>query len=234
MDQNSAWIPVVSGSMLASLGLARRSTAGYALAAVGGALLFKGAQSWTSKTDRRPQYARGVMVKKTIRVAASPERCYQFWRKLANLPQFMEHIESIRILDDKRSHWRARAGGAVAEWDAEIITDRPDEIIGWRSLPGSQVATAGSVRFEPVPVKGAPGTKVRVVLKYNPPGGSVMAAFLNLLGDSPETQISKELQRFRNIVEAATPPESDALVETASEDSFPASDAPAWTTSSAR
>lgn len=234
MTQPRIWVPLVSGGMLASLGIARRSRAGYALAALGGAMLFEGALRWRSRNDHRPGFARGVMVKKAIRVKANPDECYAFWRKLENLAQFMDHIESIQILDEKRSRWKAKTpAGTVAEWEAEITADRENELIGWRSLPGSQVATAGSVRFERATVTGGYGARITVALKYNPPGGALTAAVLSLLGESPGKQLEADLKRFKSLMEKSRQiPASDEWVELASEDSFPASDPPAWTSAS--
>ena len=74
---------------------------------------------------------------------------YAFWRTLDNLPRVMEHLESVTVLDGRRSRWVAAAPlGTTVEWDAEIINEVPDKVIGWRSVPGSTVATAGSVNFE--------------------------------------------------------------------------------------
>src|SRR4051812_22284164 len=85
--------------------------------------------------------ARGgtTQVKKSIIINRSPEELYRFWRDFENLPRFMNHLESVRVLDDKRSHWVAKApAGTSVEWDAEIIEDRPGELIAWRSLAGSE------------------------------------------------------------------------------------------------
>ncbi|MBV8907001.1 MAG: cyclase/dehydrase, partial [Acidobacteriia bacterium] len=57
----------------------------------------------------------------TVAINRSPEECYQLWRDFANLPRFMRHVESIEVLDDRRSHWVVRGpGGSSIEWDAEI------------------------------------------------------------------------------------------------------------------
>src|SRR5262245_18242709 len=78
---------------------------------------------------------------------AAPE-LYAFWRNLSQLPQFLAHLKEVREIDHRKSHWAARGPmGISVEWDAEIITDTPNEVISWRSLPGSDVDTAGSVHF---------------------------------------------------------------------------------------
>ena len=102
----------------------------------------------------------------------TPWDLYQFWRNFENLPRFMKHLKSVKVLDEKRSHWVAKApAGRTVEWDAEIINDEPNALIAWRSLGGADVDNAGSVRFVPGPE--GRGTEVRVVIDYIPPAGRV-------------------------------------------------------------
>jgi len=61
-------------------------------------------------------------------------------------------IESIEVRDEKRSHWTAVGPeGLRVTWDAEITTDRENEMIGWRSIDGSMLETPGYIRFERAP-----------------------------------------------------------------------------------
>ena len=92
---------------------------------------------------------RAWKVERSIVVYAPQERVFRFWRNFANLPRFMKHLEEVRVLDDRRSHWVARSvGGVRVEWDAEIHNYIPNELIAWRSLEGADIPNAGSVRFE--------------------------------------------------------------------------------------
>ena len=116
----------------------------------------------------------------------------------------MRNLESVKV-DGDRSHWVARGPlGHSVEWDAEIVNRRENELIAWRSLEGSQVDTAGSVHF--VPLGGDRGTEVRVVLKYDPPGGRIGSAVAWLFGASPERQIREDLRRFKQVMETGTVP----------------------------
>jgi uncharacterized membrane protein len=125
---------------------------------------------------------------------------YRYWRNFENLPSFMNHLKSVTA-DGNRSHWVAKAPlGTSVEWDAEVITDRRGELIGWRSLEGSDVDAAGSVHF--TEARGGRGTEVRVVLKYDPPAGKVGAAVARWLGAAPEQQIAEDLDSFKRLMEA--------------------------------
>jgi uncharacterized membrane protein len=182
-------------------------------------------------------YGYGIKIKRAVTVNAPTGQLYAFWRRLENLSILFDNVVSVSVLDDSHSHWTLKVpGGMTLEWDAEITIDRKDEMIGWRSLPGANLDNAGYVRFERA--TGGRGTVVRVALQYNPPAGKLGAALATLLGEKPASQIEEALRKFKQLVEtgeiARTSDEqriaqSTEAVEAASEESFPASDAPAWT-----
>jgi uncharacterized membrane protein len=145
----------------------------------------------------------GIRVEQAVTINRPREEIYRFWRNFENLPRFMDHLESVRVLDEQRSHWVAKGpAGTRIEWDAEIHNEIPSELIAWRSLPGAEVDHAGSVHFEPV---GDAGTEVRVILRYDPPGGKAGAAVARLFGEEPSQQVAEDLRRFKQVMEAAEP-----------------------------
>ena len=141
-----------------------------------------------------------IPVTASLIIDRSPEELYQQWRDFSNLPHFMQHLERIDVHDDRRSHWVAKGpAGAAIEWDAEIIDDRPNERIAWRSMEGAQVDHAGSIRFEPAP--GNRGTIVTVEMQYRPPLGTLGAAVAAWFGEEPSQQIKMDLRRFKQVME---------------------------------
>ena len=153
-----------------------------------------------SADDGGAQTERGsVPVNKSIVVNATAEEVYNYWRDLENLPRFMRYLESVQVTGEGRSHWVAKAPGGSVEWDAEITEDRPNQLISWRSLEGSEVETSGTVRFEPA--TGGRGTVVHVTLDYNPPAGAVGALFAKLFGEDPDGEMQTDLRRFKQIIE---------------------------------
>jgi uncharacterized membrane protein len=213
------WISLVGGGVLAYAGLRRLSSVlGLGLAAGGVALLERGLSGHcllyqelglTTAKPRNPNVripaSHGVKVEKSVTVNRPQTDVFRFWRNLENLPRFMKHVQSVRSSGEGISHWEARAPlGRTISWDAELFVERPNEVLSWRSLEGSDVATAGSVHFRPAP--GGRGTEVRVVLKYDPPAGKVGATLARLFGEAPEQQIEEDLHRFKQLMEAGECP----------------------------
>jgi uncharacterized membrane protein len=153
----------------------------------------------------------GTIVKKSIIINKSPEELYQFWHNFENLPTFMKHLESVQVTGEGRSHWVAKApAGSSVEWDAEVIEDRPNELIAWRSLEGADVDNSGSVSFERAP--GDRGTIVKVDMEYNPPGGVVGKAVAKLFGEEPGQQVYDDLRCFKQVMETGEVIVSDGTV----------------------
>jgi len=147
-----------------------------------------------------PPLTGGLRLQAEIEVDRSPELCYAFWRDVEKLPLFMNNVDSVEKIDDRRSHWIVEApADTTVEWDAEIIEDVPRERISWRSLENAEVDNAGSVHF--ASLDGGTRTLVTLVLTYNPTLGVVGEALARLFGESPEQQVEEDLKRFKEAVE---------------------------------
>jgi uncharacterized membrane protein len=164
-----------------------------------------------ASVQQRQSTAGGVHVVETITLRRPRNEVYGFWHNFENLPRFMAHLESVQVLDGMRSHWKAKApAGTTVEWDAEMVEDRPNELIAWRSLEGSTVPNSGSVQFKDAP--GNRGTEVRVEVRYQPPGGKIGALFAKLFGEEPQQQVKGDLRRFKQVMETGEIVHSDASI----------------------
>jgi uncharacterized membrane protein len=207
-------LSALAGGGLIAAGALRGSFSGVGLMLIGGSLVYRGVSGHcmlyqalgidTAGYDNpavgvRAQH--GFRYEQSLVVQKSPEDLFRYWRRFENLPQVMHHLTSVSQDDERRSHWVAEGPlGKKVEWDAEIINERPNELIAWRSLPGSEMDCAGSVHFEELPANR--GTVVRVSLKYDPPGGQVGASLASLLGAGLEQRVDDDLERFKQMMEA--------------------------------
>ncbi|MES3023277.1 MAG: SRPBCC family protein [Pseudomonadota bacterium] len=156
-----------------------------------------------------PAGSRGPQrLQQSVAVNRPPDACYSFWRNFAAFPSFMQHLESVVVQDERRSHWCAKGpAGSSYEWDAEITQDVPGEVLGWQSLPGGDVDNAGTVRFIPAP--GGHGAIVQVKLDYTPPAGPAGALVARLFGEEPSQQVKDDLRRFKQLIETGEIPSTE-------------------------
>ena len=211
----------IGGGALALYGLRRRDLPGAALAVIGGILAYRGTSghcpvygaldmstadegaSWLTQQHGPAAVldaSRAVKIERSIRIDAAPDALYRFWRDFENLPQVMRHIESVQVLDARRSRWRAKApAGQTIEWDAVVHNEIPGQLIAWKSVEGATVPNAGSVHFTPA---ADGGTVVKVVLEYQPPAGRMGQLFAQVFGREPELQVREDLGRFKRYAES--------------------------------
>ncbi|HME08907.1 MAG TPA: SRPBCC family protein [Bryobacteraceae bacterium] len=250
LSQTERVVSLIGGGALVAFGLQKGSWGGLGLATLGALAAYRGAtghcdiyQAFGVNSARRRgrnvsvPYQAGTRVDASIVVNIPRAEAYRFWRNLENLPKFMQMFPSVSEIDNKLSHWVAKApGGASVEWTAEIINEVENELLGWRSVDGD-IGIAGSVHFADTP-DGA--TRIQLETQYDPPGGKLTALLGKLVGADPALLLNRDLQRFKQLMETGTVSTAHAKpqngkgwnrdsVGQASEESFPASDPPSWT-----
>lgn len=147
----------------------------------------------------------GLKLEECITINRSPNELYSFWRHLENLPRFMKHLESVTEESPGVSHWVMKTSrGKELEWDAQIIEDKPGEMISWQSLKGADVANAGSVWF--TPAQDGRGTELKVSMKYSPPGGKLAATIAKLWGDNAEHDLREDLLNLKEMLQRGDAP----------------------------
>jgi uncharacterized membrane protein len=162
----------------------------------------------TKATSKGVEDHKGIKVVKTVTINRPANELYRFWRQFENLPIFMKHLESVTVLDNRLSHWVAKApAGGKVEWDAEIINEKENELIAWQSREGADIPNAGSIRFKNAPI--GRGTEVTVNLEYTPPAGRLGQIVAKLFGEEPENQVQDDLERFKAVAETGEIPRTD-------------------------
>ena len=201
-------IAALAGTALAGAGLKRRDALGVGLG-VGGALL--AARGVTNIELQRLMGIgggrRAVDLQKQINVSAPVEQVYDFWNDVGNFPLFMSNVREVRDLGNGQSHWVVDGpGGIPVEWDAVITQQIPNELLAWKTVPGSTVESAGIVRF----MRADGQTSINVRLSYNPPAGAVGHGVAALLGSDPKTLMDEDLMRMKSLIETGKIPHDAA------------------------
>jgi uncharacterized membrane protein len=215
---------IMVGSLLVANGVKRLSLTGLAIAGAGAALIQRGSSgvcpmysalgvttqedpgedSWTAGKMLSNPLHQHIRVERSVTIAKPVEEVYAYWRKLENLPSFMEHLASVKEEDGKRSHWVARSPrGKRVEWHAEIVREEANKALAWKSVENADVQNAGQVLFE---TGGEGETVVKVLLTYAPPAGVVGAVVARLFGEEPHQQIKEDLRHLKQILEAGEKP----------------------------
>lgn len=196
---------------LAGNGNTRWMVAGLTLAAAAGGT------AWLAQARRRrlknlpaddaPGQARKLrqlkdyaLVGRTVTIDTPRPELYRFWRDFSNLPRFMENVQSVELLPDGRSRWcLAAPAGQTVELISEIIEERENEHIAWRSVEGSDVESHGSVTFRDAP--NGRGTEVEAMIAYKPPAGEIGRLIAKLFQREPAIQSRRELKRLKMLME---------------------------------
>ena len=140
------------------------------------------------------------LVGRSITVNCPRQEVYEFWRNFENLAQFMENIEHVTVIDERRSHWVVSApGGRTVEWDSILVQDIPGELLSWRSDEGAEVSNSGRIEFRDAP--GDRGTQVTATIVYDPPAGTIGKMIAKLFQKEPKIQARHDLRRFKQLLE---------------------------------
>lgn len=144
--------------------------------------------------ERLDRFSRAVTINRT------PADLYQFWRDFANLPQVMDNLISVTVLDERQSDWIAKGpGGSQVRWRAQVTQDVENRLIAWRSEDNADFYNEGHVTF--TPAQGGRGSVVTAQITYDPPAGFLGRIVAKILQREPEVQQRRDLRRFKQLME---------------------------------
>lgn len=198
---------ILAGSALLVKGLQNEEKkSGIAMAIAGGLLFFRGATGHSiiytiAGKKKLPDTVKNINIMTKLTVNSPRQDVYDFWRKLSNLPLFMEHLDKVEVIDSKRSHWSAKVPGHLGkiEWDAEIVKEIDGELLGWNSLPHASINNAGKVEFRDADEN---GTEITVLITYRAPFGDVGEGIASMLNPVFKKMITKDVKNFKRYIEA--------------------------------
>jgi uncharacterized membrane protein len=204
MGNGAEWSPgarllaLSGGGAVTLYGLLRGGISGKLVMLAGLNLVSRGMFDKGLMSVVKPASQSGVAVQKDMQIDAPVEEVFDFWRNYDNFPRFMSHLDEVRDTGEGRSHWVAKGpADTQVEWDATITQMEPNRVIAWESVPGSQVYTAGRVRF----TRAGAGTHLNVYMTYSPPGGPVGHAVAVLFGADAQTALDEDLGKLKALLE---------------------------------
>ncbi len=197
-------VSVVSGSVLLYNSLAKKPKS-IPRALLAGFMIFRGVTGHCPAykligKKAAPVKVSNVNIKVNMTIDRPVSFVYQFWRKLDNLPLFMEHLESVTVLDEETSEWKAKIPGNLGNltWKASIIKDEENREISWRSFSDALIHNVGKVEFHD---NGSFGTKMYVVISYRAPLGKPGETAAKVLNPIFENMVEEDIKRFKEYVE---------------------------------
>lgn len=143
-----------------------------------------------------------IHVKENITINRKAGDIYRFWRNLENLPRFIDHIDSVEDLGEGHNRWTIKIPVGNISWESEIIEDKENEVIRWRSIPNSRVKNSGCLSLEEK--EGSNATEVTVELRYNPPVGHDSFLEDEILEVITDVQMKGDLKNLKRIMESQT------------------------------
>ena len=188
-----------AGLLLLGRGLMRRGITASGTRLLGLGLLVRSATNLPFKRIAGIGAGRkAIELRKDMYVDAPIEEVFAVFSKFEDFPRFMSHVLEVKRIGDDRFKWSVTGpGGVPVSWEAEVTKLVPNEVIAFKSIPGSIIGNAGVIRF----VREGSGTHIGLRLSYNPPGGAIGHAFAKVLGADPKKQLDDDFLRLKSLFE---------------------------------
>ena len=206
------WVSIVGGGVLTAYGIKRGGLVGIAASLLGANFIARGVTGHSpgkrallpSRIEKQIAQDQGWAFAAPLSRATSinkpVEVVYAFFRDFENWPAFMDNIERVDVIDDKRSHWVVKAPmGKTVEWDSTITEEEPGKMFAYQSEDGGDVRNKGVIRFSPG--AGGKGTQIHLTIIFEPPYGGAGRAFAALFLKDPAIQLRQDLVRLKMLME---------------------------------
>jgi len=177
----------LGGLALIAWALRRPSVLRSSAAGIGGWLLY---QAYTGsnplfrplgiQVNRKPHGVLAhetIVVEDAVTIARPRAEVYEYWRRVANLPQALDS-------------------------EIHVAHEEAGRVVAWRGTREGTLTHFGSIELRDAP--GGRATYVGGRLEYVPTGGSMGAAISCMTRHSPQRALADALRRARSLLEAET------------------------------
>ena len=199
---------IAAGSYLLYRALQKKDDKKMLEGVTAGTMLFRGISGYCPAYDlmNRTKLLKSgnISITTTQTIDKPVQEVYNAWRQLENLPLFMKHLDSVKVINENKSEWKAKVPGGLGtiSWNAEILMDEPNELHSWHSLPGATIHNSGKVKFREMGEK----TEIDVTISYHAPLGKAGEAAAKLLNPVFERIVLKDIEGFKEYMEAGNAP----------------------------
>jgi uncharacterized membrane protein len=145
------------------------------------------------------EHGDAIRIRKGLTINAPVDQVYNLWSNFENFPKFMANIESIKDLGNGRSHWVVKGpAGSRIEFDAQMVENKPNEMVAWETTKDASVKHHGQVVFKETANN---KTQLNVNMAYTPPAGVAGHAVATLFGRDPKSEMDEDLARMKSLLE---------------------------------
>ncbi len=189
-----------ASTMLSFYAIRERGWRRLAAVAAGAALLTRAAsnRSWSSLAGWGGE-AEAIKLQKTIRIDAPLSELFEFWANPRNYPKVFAHVQEVRKIADNLYRWQvAGPAGTSLGWEGTITRLVPNQLLEWKSTPGSRVGNWGVARFDP---NYDGSTRLHIQMRYEPPAGMLGHVVAEVFGADPKSALDEDLSRLKSLFE---------------------------------
>lgn len=199
---------VAAGSYLLYRALKKKDSKKILEGITAGTMLFRGISGYCPAYDVIDKTGalkgNNLVIETSLTVNKPVQEVYNAWRNLEALPAFMKHLDSVKTIDEHTSEWKAKIPGGIGtvSWKASILMDEPNQLLTWHSLPGSTLNNSGRIQFH----NNGSTTHIEILLSYHAPFGKAGELAANLLNPVFEKMVLKDIEGFKEYIEAGNAP----------------------------
>jgi len=218
-------VSVVAGSAAIGIGLSERSLKGTLIAALGAGLVHRGvtgqckvyqalgvdtahhtqARASRALSGGREAQPAHIDVLRSVTVQKSVQEVYDACKRPEILTQALAHLATVSVQPSGPLRLTVRDPlGREHTWDMQVVDERRNERIEWRTAPGESFTKA--ITFSVRPAPGDRGTELALQIRLEPMSGPLGRVVKKLFGKAPAWVAERALGNIKSLLEAGELP----------------------------